>query len=196
MIDMKKYQYKLVFRILAFYLLICGYIGVKYWRANVWKNTMQVNFAYDESNIDYFSDRVIGLSSYEDIPDWLYRHMAFVKDRDRFTRYGSYSNCMKYGALVPQLIFEGRLGKCEEFSILAATIGVCLGYDVRIVKVYAPGNHAFIEINVNGKWIHMDPSEKIIDDPGYYTRNNWTLGPICAFSRFSREDVTQKYHPK
>jgi len=128
-----------------------------------------------------------------DIPDWLYCHMEFVKDDRTFTRYGEYVCCLFYGELVPQLMFESGLGKCEEFTVVAGAMAVSLGYDVRIVKVYPSGDHAFLEVWIDNDWIHLDPSEKLFDDPGFYVRKDRPMGQVIAFPLMDREDVTVKY---
>jgi len=100
-----------------------------------------------------------------------------------------------YGKDIPRLILEAKVGKCEEFSIVVASIACAKGYDVRIISVMRPGDHTWIEIMVNGTWIHVDSSERLINDPLFYRRNNTTMGVVHAFTSDTREDITWKYNP-
>jgi peptide-N4-(N-acetyl-beta-glucosaminyl)asparagine amidase len=57
-------------------------------------------------------------------------------------------------------------------------------------------DHVWTEVwnQKEGKWMHVDPSEKRIDDPKMYERD-WkkNLKEIYAFENGSIENVTQRY---
>jgi len=190
---------KIVFRLLYSYvvlfLLVSCLLGTFSWYGQYGKTHRIMSYMYSEANYGYFSQYQRELDDYFDIPDWVYSKMMFIKNDTKFTRYASPKNSIIYGSEIPRLIFEARVGKCEEFSIVAASIAIAKGYDVRIVATMPPGDHTWIEVEVNGTWIHVDPSERLINDPLFYQRRNRTMGVVYAFTIDFREDVSWKYNP-
>jgi peptide-N4-(N-acetyl-beta-glucosaminyl)asparagine amidase len=57
-------------------------------------------------------------------------------------------------------------------------------------------DHVWTEVwdNKTKRWVHVDPSQKIIDDPMMYERD-WKkkLKEIYAFENGNVEDVTKRY---
>jgi transglutaminase-like putative cysteine protease len=57
-------------------------------------------------------------------------------------------------------------------------------------------DHAWTEVWESGqmRWVHVDPSEKRIDDPEMYERD-WkkTLREVYAFENGVKVDVTESY---
>ncbi len=94
----------------------------------------------------------------------------------------------------PFEIIEYGQGKCREFSVLFTAICLANGYRVRLILDMS--DHAWSEVwdaKLN-KWIHVDPSEKRINDPEMYERD-WkkNLKEVYAFENGVLEDVTKTY---
>jgi len=98
----------------------------------------------------------------------------------------------------PFSIIELGEGKCGEFAILYASACIAYGYDVRLVVILRGNNHEWVEININGTWIHVDPtyppSNMIVNNPLVYINNNYELNLVVAFKMNSYEIVTDKYN--
>ncbi|HXX86924.1 MAG TPA: transglutaminase-like domain-containing protein [Candidatus Acidoferrum sp.] len=92
-----------------------------------------------------------------------------------------------------EILAYGR-GRCGEFSILFAA--VCLAHDIRARLILDMSDHVWIEVWEESKnnWMHIDPSEKRINDPFMYERD-WkkNLSQIYAFENGKMEDVTKNY---
>jgi len=91
-----------------------------------------------------------------------------------------------------QILAFGK-GRCGEFSILYNALCLACGYRARlIVDIY--GDHVWTEVFINGTWVHVDPTEKIVNDPLMYQRD-WDkkVKVICAFEGSLVLDVTQNY---
>jgi len=84
-------------------------------------------------------------------------------------------------------------GRCGEFSILYNALSLALRYRARLaVDIY--GDHVWTEVFLNGSWVHVDPTEKIVDDPLMYQRD-WhkEVELVCAFEGNLVLDVTKNY---
>jgi hypothetical protein len=94
----------------------------------------------------------------------------------------------------PFEIIEYGQGMCREFSVLFTAVCLTNGYRARIILDLS--DHAWTEVwNARQKrWIHVDPSEKRIDDPDMYERD-WrkNLVEVYAFENGVMEDVTKNY---
>ena len=94
----------------------------------------------------------------------------------------------------PLKIVECGQGKCREFSVLFNAICLANGYRARLILDLS--DHAWVEVwdAKLGRWIHVDPSEKRIDDPEMYERD-WkkNLKEVYAFEKGRRQDVTDNY---
>jgi hypothetical protein len=94
----------------------------------------------------------------------------------------------------PKEILAYGKGKCGEFSILFTAL--CLVHNYRARLILDMTDHVWTEVwnEEEKRWIHVDPSEKRIDDPRMYERD-WkkNLKEIYAFENGSMEDVTQRY---
>jgi transglutaminase-like putative cysteine protease len=97
----------------------------------------------------------------------------------------------------PKEILTYGKGRCGEFSILFAAL--CLAHNYRARLVLDMSDHVWIEIwnKKEKRWIHVDPSEKRIDDPKMYERD-WkkNLMEVYAFENGKMENVTQRYKLK
>jgi transglutaminase-like putative cysteine protease len=93
----------------------------------------------------------------------------------------------------PFQILQYGKGRCEEFSILYVAICLANGYQARFVlDVY--GDHTWSEISLQGSWVHVDPTEKRINDPLMYERD-WHKNEVLVYALEDGfcEDVTSKY---
>ena len=94
----------------------------------------------------------------------------------------------------PIEILEYGKGKCGEFGILFTAL--CLAHNYRARLVLDMSDHVWTEVWNEGerRWVHVDPSERRIDDPGMYERD-WKkdLREIYAFENGLMEDVTRRY---
>jgi len=94
----------------------------------------------------------------------------------------------------PLEIIDFGKGRCGEFSILFTALCLAHGYRARLILDMS--DHVWTEVwdDNQERWIHVDPSEKRIDDPLMYERD-WkkTLTEIYAFENGNVENVTKKY---
>jgi hypothetical protein len=113
--------------------------------------------------------------------DWL--HSKLHWDKGRITRYNDPISILNHGK-----------GRCAEYSILFTAFCLAHGYRARVVLDLT--DHVWTEVwNPEQKrWIHVDPSEKRIDDPKMYERK-WkkNLTQVYAFENGRMENVTKNY---
>jgi len=92
-----------------------------------------------------------------------------------------------------EIIAYGK-GRCGEFGILFTAL--CLAHNYRARLILDMTDHVWTEVwdDKTKRWIHVDPSEKKIDDPLMYERK-WkkNLKEIYAFENGNVEDVTKRY---
>jgi hypothetical protein len=103
----------------------------------------------------------------------------------------------------PVKILHCGKGRCEEFSILYVSACLALGYEARIVvarrfcELADYGLHVWAEVNINGSWIHVDPSDSIWNQPSRYRTWGWgDIGftvNIYAFEDGKIEEVSNSY---
>jgi len=94
----------------------------------------------------------------------------------------------------PMEILAYGKGRCGEFSILFTAL--CLAHNYRARLILDMSDHVWTEVwdNEQKRWVHVDPSEKRIDDPLMYERD-WKkdLKEIYAFENGNVENVTERY---
>ncbi|MGD0029141.1 MAG: transglutaminase-like domain-containing protein [Candidatus Bathyarchaeia archaeon] len=92
-----------------------------------------------------------------------------------------------------EILNYGR-GRCGEFSILFTAL--CLAHGHRARLILDMSDHVWTEVwdHAKSKWMHVDPSEKRMDDPLMYERD-WkkNLSEIYAFENGEAENVTKVY---
>jgi hypothetical protein len=102
----------------------------------------------------------------------------------------------------PMEILKSGRGVCAQFSIVY--VSACLALDIQSRLVIAANTtnwqpiHFWAEVNINGTWIHIDPSDQVWNSPSRYQKWDWGAGigrdvKICAFEPGKWEDVTQRY---
>jgi len=113
--------------------------------------------------------------------DWIHEGVKF--DKGNITRHNDPKEILAYGK-----------GRCGEFSILFTSL--CLAHNYRARLILDMSDHVWTEVwnNEQKRWIHIDPSEKRIDDPFMYERD-WkkNLQEIYAFENGNMENVTKTY---
>jgi len=113
--------------------------------------------------------------------DWVHARIKFNKGD--ILRHNDPFEIIKYGQ-----------GKCREFSVLFTAVCLANGYRARIILDMS--DHAWTEVwdAKLEKWVHVDPSEKRINDPKMYERD-WkkNLKEVYAFENGRQEEVTKTY---
>jgi len=119
--------------------------------------------------------------SLAELLEWLHERVTFTKGD--ILRHNDPLEILAYGK-----------GRCGEFGILFTSLCLAHGYRARLILDMS--DHVWTEVwDENQKrWIHVDPSEKRIDDPFMYERD-WKkdLQEIYAFENGEIENITERY---
>jgi len=119
--------------------------------------------------------------SIAELLDWMHQRLKF--DKGDIERHNYPLEILAYGR-----------GRCGEFSILFTSL--CLAHWHRARLILDMSDHVWTEVwdDEQKRWVHVDPSEKRIDDPFMYERD-WkkNLQAIYAFENGTIENVTQNY---
>ena len=119
--------------------------------------------------------------SLPELLEWLHRKVKWSKGNIK--RHNDPIEILAYGK-----------GKCGEFSILFTAL--CLAHNYRARLILDMSDHVWTEVwnEKEKKWVHVDPSEKRIDDPEMYERD-WkkNLKKIYAFENGDMKNVTRRY---
>jgi hypothetical protein len=122
--------------------------------------------------------------NYTELFLWEHQHLNFTWDK--IERHTDPIEILNYGK-----------GRCGEFAILYAALCLAHGYECRFdTNIF--GDHQWVEIKVDGEWIHfdpsLDPSDPRINDRYTYERD-WksSLILVLAFENSSFYDVTNLY---
>jgi transglutaminase-like putative cysteine protease len=119
--------------------------------------------------------------SLEELLDWMHARLKF--SQEDIIRNNDPLEIIAYGK-----------GRCGEFSILFTAL--CLAHDYRARIVLDLSDHVWSEVwdDKQERWVHVDPSEKRIDDPKMYVRD-WKkkLKEVYAFENGKIENVTANY---
>jgi len=102
----------------------------------------------------------------------------------------------------PFQILETGDGICVQWSIVYVSACLALGYQSRLVVAVDTTSWTFIhtwaEDYNNGTWVHVDPADKVWNDPSRYLSWDWgqyigSTVRIHAFEDGSFQDVTSTY---
>jgi len=119
--------------------------------------------------------------SLKELLDWL--HAKLKWSNEDIVRHNQPLEILAYGK-----------GKCGEFSILFTAL--CLAHNYRARLILDMSDHVWTEVwdNEQKRWVHVDPSEKRIDDPMMYERD-WkkNLKEVYALENGQVENVTANY---
>ncbi len=102
-----------------------------------------------------------------------------------------------------QILNRGE-GICVQWSIVYVSACLALGYQSRLVVAVDTQGwsyiHVWAEDYFNGTWVHVDPSDKVWNQPHKYLGSSWSWGPyigstvkVYAFEDNKYEDVTSTY---
>jgi len=127
--------------------------------------------------------------------DWIHRHLEFAK-----------SELPKPRAELPiDIVVQGK-GQCGEFALLYNGLLLANGYRTRLVidcstlqdkSKKVAGDHVWVEVLINGAWVHVDPTEKRINQPLMYALE-WNKDVNLVYAIIDRKtvNVTKTYNPK
>jgi len=119
--------------------------------------------------------------SLKELLDWLHARLKWSKGN--IVRHNDPLEILAYGK-----------GRCGEFSVLFTAL--CLAHKYRARLILDMSDHVWTEVwdNKQKRWVHVDPSEKKIDDPKMYERD-WkkNLKEVYALENGHVENVTQIY---
>jgi hypothetical protein len=130
----------------------------------------------DSSIIRLATDIVRSVAAFDDLGE---AHAAYnwVRSNIRFTK----DPVNKEKLYPPAELLKIRAGDCDDISMLMATLLMAIGYPARFVTVAASQNpeqfsHVYVEGNVNGQWVPMDPARYDSEfgvAPPMVTRARW-----------------------
>jgi len=127
--------------------------------------------------------------------DWLHRHLEYNK-----------GELPKPRAELPiDIIVQGK-GRCGEFAFLYNGLLLANGYRSRLVvdcstlrdkSKKVAGDHVWVEVFINGGWVHVDPTAKRINEPLMYVLD-WKKDVNLVYALTDKQivDVTKTYQPK
>ena len=119
--------------------------------------------------------------SLEELLEWIHTRVKF--SQEDISRHNDPLEIIAYGK-----------GRCGEFSILFTAL--CLAHNNRARIVLDLSDHVWTEVwdRKQQRWVHVDPTEKRINDPKMYVRD-WkkNLKEVYAFENGHMENVTRNY---
>ena len=125
-----------------------------------------------------------------DLFSWQQTKMTFLQDSAGFFED-------------PFQIIDSGKGICVQWSIVYVSACLALGYQSRLVVAADTASWSFIHVwaedYYNGTWVHVDPSDKVWNNPLRYQSWPWgtAIGSqvkIIAFQDGNYKDVTATYH--
>jgi len=148
-----------------------------------------LNFATGE-----LKDPFLGLD-WKQLLDWEHQHLKYTKQQ-----------LPKPRAELPIDIIKQSQGRCGEFALLYTGLLLANGCQTRLVldcsvlkdkSKKAAGDHVWVEISVDGFWVHVDPTEKRINEPLMYALE-WKkdVNLILAVTGSQIVEVTKTYQPR
>jgi len=127
--------------------------------------------------------------NFTELFDWEHSYLKWVPMGEIFDRNTD-----------PVKILDSVKGRCGEFSILYLSACLSLGYEARLLVSVRPyiywEFHNWVEVQVNGSWIPVDPTDRIWNDPSRYKSWWGEIGKdafIYAFEDGKIEEVTDRY---
>jgi hypothetical protein len=126
---------------------------------------------------------------------WLHQHLEYTK-----------GELPKPRAELPIDIIVQSRGRCGEFALLYNGLLLANGYRSRLVvdcsslqdkSKKIAGDHVWVEVFINGGWVHVDPTTKRINEPLMYVLE-WNKDVNLVYAVTDRQivDVTKTYQSK
>lgn len=153
---------------------------------------------------EILNDSIAGLN-YLELLEWEHRYLKYVQI-ERKDGLWVYPDGKKYQfrpELPVPIILMGE-GACGEFTLLYT--GLCLANNIKVriisdcsIRTSKADNrtasdHTWVEVWINGTWLHVDPTEWIINKPYWYTDLwNKNVNLVYAINGTDIVDVTDKY---
>jgi hypothetical protein len=136
-------------------------------------------------------DPIEGLD-WKQLLNWEHRHFKFTRGQ-----------LPKPRAEMPIEIILQAKGRCGEFALLYNGLTLANDYKTRMVidcstlrdaSKKAAGDHVWNELLANGNWVHVDPTERRINQPSMYSLE-WQkdVNLVLAISEKGIFDVTSYY---
>jgi hypothetical protein len=124
--------------------------------------------------------------------NWEHRHLEYTR-----------GELPKPRAEMPTDIIKQAKGRCGEFALLYNGLLLAEAYGCRIVidcsilhdksKAVA-GDHVWNEVQLDGRWIHVDPTERRINEPFMYAQDwNKDINLVYAIAKRGILEVTETY---
>jgi hypothetical protein len=124
--------------------------------------------------------------------NWEHRHLEYTR-----------GELPKPRAEMPIDIIKQAKGRCGEFVLLYNGLLLANAYKCRIVidcsalhdkSKAAAGDHVWNEILLNGGWMHVDPTERRINQPLMYAQEwNKDVNLVYAIGKRGISEVTETY---
>lgn len=138
-------------------------------------------------------DSIEGLD-WKQLLEWEHQHLKYTKDE-----------LPKQRAELPTDIVLQTKGRCGEFALLYTGLLLANGCEVRLVldcsslrdkSKKVAGDHVWVEVFVNNAWVHVDPTEKRINQPLMYVLE-WDKDVNLVYALTVEEivNVTKTYRP-
>ncbi len=137
------------------------------------------------------TDPIKGLS-WRELLNWEHRHFKYTRGKLPNPR-----------AELPIDIIKQTEGRCGEFALLynglllANTLGCRLIVDCSILRDQSKitaGDHVWNEVLADGVWMHIDPTEKRINQPLMYVQEwNKDVNLVYAIAKKETLNVTNTY---
>jgi hypothetical protein len=136
-------------------------------------------------------DSIKGLD-WKQLLNWEHRHLKYTKGELPRSR-----------ARLPIDILIQAEGRCSEFALLYNGLLLVNHYRSRILIDHssfkdktkkAAGDHVWNEVHIDGTWVHVDPTERRINQPLMYA-SEWRkdVNMIYAVGEKEIQDVTGNY---
>ena len=102
----------------------------------------------------------------------------------------------------PATILSRGTGICTQWSIVYVSACLALNYQSRLVMAVDTSSWQFIHVwaedYTGGRWVHVDPSDSVWNNPVRYQSWDWgsgigSAGRIYAFEDNAYHDVTSSY---
>ena len=134
----------------------------------------------------------VGDLDWKSLLSWEHRHLDYTR-----------GELPKPRAEMPIDIIKQAKGRCGEFALLYNGLLLAKAYDCRLVvdcsTLYdkskaAAGDHVWNEVQLDGRWVHVDPTERRINQPLMYARE-WNKDVNLVYAVAKREilEVTETY---